>query len=126
MSPLQRGKKFDEILGNNLGDNFPVIDKIDYETRTIHSFKSLDLDAPSYQNPSTLRNTVKGQVDDLSNFTRVDDWGNHTVIPEEYDYKQLDLIVPHIPETEEQAIVLKEMLEYAEQKGIIFNLVIAE
>ena len=125
MSPLQRGKKFDEILGNNLGDNFPVIDKIDYETRTIHSFKSLDLDAPSYQNPSTLRNTVKGQIDDLNNFTWRE-WNENLINPKMYDYKQLDLIVPHIPETEEQAIVLKEMLEYAEQKGIIFNLVIAE
>ena len=46
--PLERGDIIDKAMGNNLGHNFPTIDKV--ENGVVTSVKSRDLGAKTYQN----------------------------------------------------------------------------
>lgn len=45
--PLERGDIIDKAMGNNLGHNFPTIDKV--ENGVVTSVKSRDLGAKTYQ-----------------------------------------------------------------------------
>ena len=50
--PLERGDIIDKAMGNNLGHNFPTIDKV--ENGVVTSVKSRDLGAKTYQNGNKI------------------------------------------------------------------------
>jgi hypothetical protein len=60
MNPSTRGNLIENLLGRspNLAQNFPVIDR--FKNGLATSIKSLDLGAKSYQNLTTLPQTVEG------------------------------------------------------------------
>jgi filamentous hemagglutinin len=66
LSPFARGQSIEQTLGANLPQNFPVIDKFNWDTGVATSIKSIDLTAPSYQNMSTLSNTLNGYVNSVA------------------------------------------------------------
>jgi len=65
LNPFERGLKIEKLLGANMG-NYPVIDKFSNGVAT--SIKSIDLDAKSYQNLSTLQRTLGSYVDEIAQF----------------------------------------------------------
>jgi hypothetical protein len=66
MDNFSRGRKLRQLFGGNLPDNYPVIAAA-YHSEII-SIKSVDLTAPSYQDPAHVRHTVMGFVRLLADF----------------------------------------------------------
>ena len=92
--PTARGKDIDDFMGNNTGDNYPVIDKID-DDGIITSVKSRDLNATSYQTGNTLENTIKRDIDKLNGFTGKE-WNGVTIEASDITGKQLQIVVPNV------------------------------
>ncbi len=63
---LQRGQAIHRMLGANLPQNFPVIDRFVNGVAT--SIKTLELNAATYQNITTLTSKVQGYINTLANF----------------------------------------------------------
>ncbi|SET36665.1 endonuclease toxin domain-containing protein, partial [[Clostridium] polysaccharolyticum] len=110
-----RGNEIDELLGNNLGHNFPVIDKI--ENRTITSFKSIDLTLKSYQDKNKLYGQLARNVRQLEGFSgKV--WSEQEVLLKDYDAKVLQIAISKAIITGEQKLAFDAVKLYAKEKGI--------
>ena len=62
--PLERGDIIDKAMGNNLGHNFPTIDKV--ENGVVTSVKSRDLGAKTYQNGNKLEKVIVKDINKVS------------------------------------------------------------
>ena len=121
----KRGADIDEFLnshlaGDGLGTNFPVFDRIEKETSTIISTKSLDLGAKSYKEPEKLRKRLQKYIDQMNNFEKkypkVKDakgmqWGKTELKSTQYTSKKLELVIPDMPMTTEQAQIIQEFID---------------
>jgi hypothetical protein len=116
-----RGQKVDDILGNNLGRNFPVVDKL--ENRILTSFKSIDTAAPTYSLKGRLYNRIIKDIKSLNKFTGRT-WAGVKVTPDMYDKKILELVVPNNNLGSIQARQIDAAKEYAKQLGIEFKITI--
>ncbi len=95
LSPLQRGIEVEKILGRSkfLSQNFPVIDR--FEDGVATSIKSLDLNAPTYQNTTRLASTVMRYTRTLAQWEgQAEPWGRVQIHPAEIQAKVLELAVP--------------------------------
>jgi RHS repeat-associated protein len=113
---LERGRRIEKTLGENLGWNFPTIDKVGNGIAT--SIKSLDLTASSYQKGNSVFNTLKGYINKLDSFgTKT--WGGQT-ITEGVDYtsKSLELALQTGKGTESQWSQINQAIQYALDKDI--------
>ena len=115
----QRGKDINKLLGSNLADNFPVIDK--YADDVITSIKSMDLNAGTYQNNTTLAWRLNSYVDKLASFQGMK-WGDE-VVPNVRD-RVLSLAVPKGSITVAQRSVIEAVKQRALTKNI--QLVVTE
>jgi hypothetical protein len=86
-----RGRYFEERLGRTLHPNFPVIDKIPDGIAT--SIKSIDLNAPTYQDATRLAYRLQKYVNEVSEFVG-DSLGNDIVRPSDIKGRALSLAVP--------------------------------
>jgi hypothetical protein len=117
--PVIRGVIIEKLLGQNLHQNFPVIDR--FKNGIIASIKSLDLNAVSYQRPAALTRIVKGYIDKVSSFrgaTLMDD----VVKASQIHGRALDLAVPHSGSAIQQ-MALQQMREYATSQGVKLNII---
>ena len=64
-NPFLRGREIEDVLGQNLHDNFPFIDKFDDVDNSVTSIKSTDTYAKTYQSLDNLEALWKKYVDDL-------------------------------------------------------------
>lgn len=110
-----RGDVIDEALGNNLGHNYPVIDRI--EDGVITSVKSRDLSAVSYQECARLESQLKNDIDNLDSF-KGRKWNGITVRSSDINIKQLQIVLPDIEPTSQQVTAISNAIEYAQNKGI--------
>ena len=101
---VKRGDYFDDLFGNNLGHNFPVVDKL--ENRVLTSIKSMDLSLKSYQTSNGIFGKILKDASTLKNFTGKA-WGDNVIIAAQYDSKVLYLILPDISITSEQMLGLQ-------------------
>jgi len=115
--PTERGKDIDELLGNNVGDNYPTIDIYDLETGRATSIKSRDLTASSYQNGNTLERTIKKDIDKLADFELVD-WGGSYLEGRPINQRALQIVVPNVTMTDAQIQAINNAIEYAGDKGV--------
>lgn len=119
LTPEARWTTVEQRLGKNLVVNFKTIDKFASETAT--SIKSLDLQAKTYLDLSTLRRVVTGYIDKVAAY-KGGRWNKITIDPEQIQHRALDLAVP--PDgTEEQKSVLQSLVDYGRQHGINVNIV---
>jgi RHS repeat-associated protein len=113
---LERGRRIEKTLGENLGWNFPTIDKVKDGVAT--SIKSLDLTAGTYQKGNNVLNTLKGYINKLDNFTSAT-WGGQTVTEGvSYTSKSLELAVQTGKGTESQWSQIGDAIKYAQDKNI--------
>ena len=120
--PTSRGIIIDRMDGNNnLGHNFPVIDK--FENRTITSVKSKDLLAKTYQNGKKLEYTIKSDINKLIKF-KTKKWNGHEVLTKDYSYKCLEVVVPNVTLSESQINCINNAIEYAEKNNIIVKIIV--
>lgn len=76
-----RGNYLDEVSGNNLGHNFPVIDRLD--NRVITSIKSFDPSLKSYQSAKDIFTKVVRDANKLSKFDGKK-WGKMEIKVEDF------------------------------------------
>ena len=112
---VARGNTIDNALGNNLGHNFPVIDKL--ENGVITSIKSIDLTLPSYQTAKGIYSKLRRDVDELDDF-KTKTWAKIEVTPERYSSKALEIVIPDMKITMEQQKGIEMVKEYAKDRGI--------
>ncbi|NNM88482.1 MAG: hypothetical protein HKL95_08180 [Phycisphaerae bacterium] len=66
LPPVARGRLIEELLGQNLPDSFPTIDRFGNGVAT--SIKSIDLTAASYQHAGILTARIAGYLEKLRDF----------------------------------------------------------
>lgn len=120
---FKRGQIIDKALGNNLGYNFPVVDKLN--ERTITSIKSMDLTANTYQTGRGIYNALVKNIDDLEAFEKRS-WRHTTINIDDYDYKQLEVAIPKITISKDQKNGLEQAVKYAKSKNINVKITVVE
>lgn len=120
---FKRGQIIDKALGNNLGYNFPVVDKLN--DRTITSIKSMDLTANTYQTGRGIYNALVKNIDDLEAFEKRS-WRHTTINIDDYDYKQLEVAIPKITISKDQKNGLEQAVKYAKSKNINVKITVIE
>jgi hypothetical protein len=114
-APVRRGEAIEKALGQNLHQNFPVIDKV--KDRVATSIKSVDLGAPTYQDPGKLASKLKNYVDKVAEF----EWGRvlrqEVQFGKHFDRRALELAVPPHA-TFSQWRVLQDLRTYSASKGV--------
>lgn len=127
--PFKRGKLIDEAvnhhtLGIGLGENFPVVDRLDKKAKKLISTKSLDTAANGYQEMSKLKNTLNKYADALKNFEKnympkgILKWGGNVVSKGDYNTKVLEIVIPDTIITKEAVDVLYEFKKKMKKEGI--------
>ena len=109
----------DHSTGKGLGENFPVADRV--ENKTLISTKSIDLGSKTYLDPEKLSKRIETCIEQLEGFedkcpkVKKDGlkWGKDPITKKDrvlkvtdYTSKQLELALPDIPITEEQASII--------------------
>ena len=120
---FKRGQIIDKALGNNLGYNFPVVDKLN--DRTITSIKSMDLTLPTYQTGKGIYNTLVKNIDALDKFT-YKSWNRKFIGLNDYDSKELEIAIPKTIISKEQEYGIDRAIQYAGNKGIKVKITIIE
>ena len=114
-TPFERGNIIDEAFGNNLGHNFPTVDRLD--DGVLYSFKSYDTAAKSYQTASGFFRRLKCDINSLANFkTRT--WGGVRVSVTDYSSKVLQIGLPNQNLTAAQWKALSDAIIYAAERSI--------
>ncbi len=117
---LQRGHIIHKMLGANLSPNFPVIDRFVNGVAT--SIKTLDLNAPTYQNIGALISKVRGYINTLANFQGARLGGFH-IRANQISGRVLELVIPP-GATQAQLAALQQLQQYAASLGITLNIVV--
>ena len=112
----QRGFVYEKLMGGNLVQNFPVIDKFIKGVAT--SIKTLDLAAATYtkETGKAVYNKLKGYIDDLANFKGANHGGTK-VMEEDIKERILNVGIPK-GATKSQVEQIQEAIKYGKGKGI--------
>jgi len=122
LDPLQRGQELHRMLGANLPQNFPVIDRFVNGVAT--SIKTLDLNAATYQNIGALTSRVQGYINALANFqsATLGRWSIGTPT-NPITGRVLELAIPP-GATPAQLAALQQLQQYAANLGVTLNIVV--
>ena len=121
--PCLRGSKIDESLnghkvGDGLGENFPVADRMD--DGTLISTKSIDLGAKTYLDPEKLSKRIENYIEQLNDFEKkvekwtedgIVKWGKTELELSSIKSRKLELALPDIPITAKQKEVITSYIE---------------
>jgi len=119
LNNFQRGKKIRKIFGANLPDSFPVI--ASFKSGTATMIKSMDVTARSYQGGEGVEKKLCEYIDILSAYNGQEKpWGRTGIVirQNEIKTKQLLLVIPSNPVSEEVQEAVNRCAEYAKTKGI--------
>ena len=107
-----RGKRIDKAkaIRNNLGDNFPTVDRL--SGKVLSSNKSYDTTLPSYLNAKKWLSTMKRDINKLNRFTQKR-WAGKKVSLTSYDVKRLNIVLPNVELTSAQKTSLNNLKTYA-------------
>ena len=120
MSPLERGRALHQLLGQNLPNRFPVVDRMGWEEGRVISIKTLDLGAKSYQNLARIQQVVQGYIQKLAKFQGAP-YGDVIIRPKDIKIRELWLVIPGASEA--QWKVLQTLQEAATKSGIILRII---
>ncbi len=118
LGPLGRGREIEKVEGQNLHDNFPIIDRFDPETKEAVSIKSTDIFARSYQSMDWLETVWKGYIDDLLEMPSPDiglQYAGDVVIG--YEKQVLKIAIPDVINSNQER-VLAAVRTYGKGKGV--------
>jgi len=119
LNNFQRGKKIRKIFGANLPDSFPVIAA--FKSGTAAMIKSMDVTASSYQSGEGVERKLREYIDILSAYNGQEKpWGRTgiVILKNEIKTKQLLLVIPSNPVSEEVQEAINRCVEYARTRGI--------
>ena len=92
---------------------------------SVTSIKSMDITLKTYKNSSKLRSKLKGYVDELAAFTNTTYKKKRYILDNSAD-KILEIAVPPVEMTNSQAKVFDEIIEYAKELNIKFDVKIVK
>jgi hypothetical protein len=123
LSPFARGTAIEQQLGQNLPQNFPVIDIFDNGMAT--SIKSLNVGANSYQSTSTLSNTITGYINSVAGYngTGPQGWAGVVIDSSQITGRSLDLVIPNAGSAAQQQAI-NQAVQYGLSKGVQVNVII--
>ena len=110
-----RGVAAERMRGTSLPSNYPGIDR--YMNGVATSIKSIDLNAPSYQEPWKLEGRINYLVNRLAGFKEAD-WSDIRIKPEDIRGRNLDLVVPRGSLTRETEETIFRCRMRAQRLGI--------
>ncbi|KVH51153.1 hypothetical protein WJ39_08300 [Burkholderia diffusa] len=121
--PFARGTTIEQQLGQNLPQNFPVIDI--FKDGVATSIKSLDVNANSYQSMATLARTINGYIDSVASYngTGKDGWAGVTITSSQITGRGLDLVIPNAGSVAQQQII-NQAVQYGRSKGVAVNVIV--
>jgi RHS repeat-associated protein len=119
LRPFARGQAIEQALGQNLPGNFPVIDR--FENGLATSIKSLDLNAATYQNASTLYRTLTGYIDSVAGFNGRT-WAGVSIRSGDIAGRALNLAVPHTGSAVQQSVI-NQAIRYGASRGVTVNVI---
>jgi hypothetical protein len=122
LNPFQRGVAIENALGRSpsLVQNFPVIDR--FENGVATSIKSIDLNAPTYQNIDALSRVVSGYVSKLASWQGAR-WGGTTIRALDIKARNLILAIPN-GATPQQMTTLQQVQQWATSQGVTVTYVV--
>jgi hypothetical protein len=120
LPPSPRGLAIEEMLGGNLPQNFPTIDRFANGTAT--SIKSIDLTAASYQGPGGLTSKLTGYVNSVAGFDG-DTLGTFAILQGETTARELVVAVQSGVASSAQQAALTGVVQYGASKGVIVRMV---
>jgi hypothetical protein len=130
----KRGHIIDDFINGHssnkgLGSNFPVVDRL--ENGKLISTKSIDLSSVTYKDPNKLEKRLQAYIDQLNNFEKkypkVNSaegfkWGNSNPLhSKDYSSKVLELVIPDIPITKEQELIINKFIKNNNMELIIMK-----
>lgn len=115
MGPWTRGEAVEIQLGGNLPSGFPTIDR--FENGVATSIKSIDLNAPSYQNMGKLAYTLDTYTDKVANLNGAD-WGDESIAGSQIRARQLQIAIPPGSMSPAQQAVITAQVTQAQIKGV--------
>ncbi|WP_179296127.1 RHS repeat-associated core domain-containing protein [Mesorhizobium sp. WSM4312] len=118
LGPAPRGKAIEKVLGANLPDNYPVVDKI--VGGTVTSIKSVDLNAKTYQNASTLGQLLKGYVDKVKAFHGAT-YAGRTINSAQISGRALQVALPSAGSATQQKAI-NEAMKYGASQGVTVSI----
>lgn len=119
-----RGVILDDALGNNLGRNFPTVDKLNNGVLT--SIKSMDMGAKSHQTATGVFSKLNCYLNELAAFQPPNTWGGFRLTTSMYSSKALELAIPNQVLTRAQVEGLIRALERADELGILLKIIVVE
>ncbi|MDP3763502.1 MAG: hypothetical protein Q8Q92_02510, partial [bacterium] len=123
LSPTERGNLIHKARKQNTPPNYPVVDRFDrFGDRIATSIKSINLDAGTYKNLSSLKSTLKSYIDDVADF-RGTTYDKYTIGENEISGRALELVVPHGGSAAQQEII-NQMTQYGSSRGVRVNIII--
>ncbi|MCI0634079.1 MAG: hypothetical protein L0206_09225, partial [Actinobacteria bacterium] len=121
LPPGRRGAVIEQRLGQNLPQNYPVIDKLEGGVAT--SMKSMDLANRTYLDPRNIVRVGEGYVDKLAQFQgRRTPWAGVSVRAADIQHRTLQVAVPP-GATPPQKAALQTVVDYGKQQGVTVQLV---
>ncbi|MFN5999351.1 MAG: RHS repeat-associated core domain-containing protein, partial [Paracoccaceae bacterium] len=103
LPPLERGKAIEKMMGQNLPDSFPVIDKVGGMIAT--SIKSMDLNAKTYASAAKLEAKVVGYAKTVGGFQGASYAGTAVQQGVDFTARAVEIAIPHAgTATQRQAI----------------------
>lgn len=111
---FDRGDIIDELLGNNLGHNYPTYDHYDKTSRIATSVKSIDPMSKAYQSTSGFKNILNRYASKLTQGSEYvkfkGDKKTYQVIA-----RKLEIVFPDVPFNNSQKTVLNSFINTAKQ-----------
>ena len=113
LTPTERGRAIEKFFGQNLHDNFPIIDI--FKDGVATSIKSTNTYAKSYADIADLKSLWTKYVDDLAKLEPTTEFAGDIV--ENVQKQALQIIIPD-PLNQSQLQILNEVIDYAKGKGL--------
>ncbi len=117
---IKRGSEIRKLQGANLPFNFPVIAR--YESGTVTSIKSLNIDETYYKDSVSLRKKINGYINKLEEFNG-DTSGEYSISSTQILRKELVLVIPETEVSMSQQSVINKCIELARSKGITLRVI---
>ena len=119
LNDLLRGRIAEMVHGRNLPFSYPAIDK--FVSGIATSIKSINLNAPYYQDAKALYYTLRRQVNEVANFIGAERAGAKIQL-HEIAGRALDVLVPHSGSVA-QKTAIKRAVDYGAEQGVTVNII---
>jgi RHS repeat-associated protein len=121
LGPGPRGKIIEDILGQNLPENFKTFDRWNPAIGEAVSIKSIDL-GPTGSKVSSARSRLRGFINEIAGFTGYS-LQNVSFTAADIRIRKMELAVPASGVSQAHWTMLHELKAYAKNRGVIVDIV---